>query len=862
MTLIDNTRGSVNMTIPIFEAFILGLVIGLLGTPDVVFAHDTWVLTHEQVAEAELQPAPTIFTTVTVVNSAITLIAALFVLGWVVIGRTGAREMFPDLQLRLASHGNLAALALRLGLAVMLITAAFGLHPRVGMDYFVAPVLFAADLELQHLEGDWNWLVWFQVVLAIGFAFGIYVRATAVVFLGTLLFGFYLFPLDMWSYVGVLGGTGIYLLMRGGGGYQVPLPTLGGAKPVIQWLEDQPAERAQLILRLLTGLNFLYLGVVFKFLHPTFMLAGIDIYGLPTFGFEPETFVFIIATVETVVGVLIIAGSLIRPMTVVLVLALTFFTITMNEGILGHSFLYSVVVVFLLSGAGRWGRPVATDKPSRIVILGATFAGIHGAMRLERLLGPYTKVKLTLVNEENYFQFWPLVPEVIGGSIQPGNVVNPIRRICPRTEYIRGRVTTIDTARRTIGVVRSDGDTHEVAFDQLVVAMEMNPKFSRVPGLQEYAYPVATVADALFLRDRILSQLERVETIADPGSRRQELCFIVVGGGQRGCAIAAETMELLNSALVSYTRVNPDEVRVVLLEREPQLIPVTQGTLAAAVRKRLSRIGVEIRTDCVVDSVSAAGVCLVDGEVIQGKTIIGAIWARPDVISQLPGSLPNASVRVDSFLRLPDSEDIFVAGACAAFEREHPFSALRETHMGRRAAENAWSRSQGFASRPWKDRNQPVILTALGRHGSAIQIFGMAFGGLPVWFLSRFLCLFTLPGLERNLRVLIDWILDIVFRNDIVDLASHGDAIMRRGEYRTGFEIVHEGEAGKGLYLILSGEVEKIRLENGVPTTVGKLSRGDFFGQLASPDGAVEPATIRAATPLKTLFLPKEQFHL
>jgi NADH dehydrogenase FAD-containing subunit len=548
-------------------------------------------------------------------------------------------------------------------------------------------------------------------------------------------------------------------------------------------------------------------------------------------------------------------------MTVVLVFALTFFTITMNEGILGHSFLYGVVVAFLLNGAGRWQRPVATDKPSHIVILGATFTGIHGAMRLERLLRPYTNVKLTLVKEENYFQFWPLVPEVIGGSIQPGNVVNPIRRICPQTEYLRGRIATIDPAGHTVGVVRPDGSDHEVAFDQLIVAMEMSPKFSRIPGLQEHAYPVAKVADALFLRDRILSQLERVETITDPDLRRRELCFIVVGGGQRGCAIASEIMELLNSALIFYPNIDPAEPRVVILEREAQIIPNIRGPIGSAVNKRLTKLGVDIRTNCRVQAVSGEGVTFEDGNAIQGRTIIGAIWSRPTVVGELPGALPGARIPVDKFLHLPGSEDVFVAGACASFDAERAFSALRETRMGTRAAENAWAQSQDYAQRPWRDRDQAVILTALGRHGSAIQLFGMVLGGLPVWFLSRFVCLFTLPGLERNLSILIDWILDLVFRNDIVDLASHGDALMHRGDYEAGKDIVRKGEIGQCLYLILSGDAELTRDENGMATTVKKLSQGDWFGQSAVVDETAEPGTVRATTALKTLVLPKHQIH-
>ena len=233
MTRTGDRRGAGFTTALFIATFILVGMALLLGEPQIALAHDTWVLTHEQEAAAELQPTPAIFTSLTPVNIAIALIAGIFVLGWVIVGRTGAREMFPDLQIRLASQADFAAVAIRLGLAIMLLTAAFGWHPRVGMDYFTGPVLFAADLELLHLKGDWLWLVWLQVVLAIPLAFGIYVRGTALAFLATLLFGFYLFPFELWSYAGVLGGAGIYLLMRGGGVYQIPLPALPETRSIV-----------------------------------------------------------------------------------------------------------------------------------------------------------------------------------------------------------------------------------------------------------------------------------------------------------------------------------------------------------------------------------------------------------------------------------------------------------------------------------------------------------------------------------------------------------------------------------------------------------------------------------------------------
>lgn len=317
-------------------------------------AHDTWVITHAQEALAHAQAVPEIFTTLGPANVTITLIATVGIIGWIGIGRTE----IPD---RILTGLNLPRLdtralepwvptALRLRLAAMLVTAAFGLHPRLGYQPGESPVLFASDLEFRHVAGDWSWLIWGQALLGVAFLLGVWVRAASILLAILVLVGFRLFGVDMLAYAGVLIGTAYYLVVNGAGRLElVPDP---GAPA--RWLDAVPRDRPQAVLRILTGLSFLYLGILYKFLHPTYLLIGISIHDLPLFGFPAEVFVFIVATVETAIGILITAGVMVRPLCVVLVLAFAFFSIAMDEGVLGHSFLYGVVFALFVNGAGRW----------------------------------------------------------------------------------------------------------------------------------------------------------------------------------------------------------------------------------------------------------------------------------------------------------------------------------------------------------------------------------------------------------------------------------------------------------------------------------------------------------------------------
>lgn len=325
-----------------------------LATAWPTLAHDTWVITHDQEAIAHAKPLPEIFTTLGFANVAISLIAFLGVVGWVGIGRTD----IPD---RVADHFKLpkvnaerlepwVPVALRLGLAAMFVTAAFGLHPRLGYEIGESPVLFASDLEFRHVSGDWTWVIWTQIALAAAFLLGVWTRVASALLVALVLLGFWIFDVDMLAYAGVLIATAYYLFVKGGGHFEL----LKDPDALVRLVASVPPGRAQAVLRIGTGLSFLYLGIFYKLLHPTYLLAGVEIYSLPLFGFPAEVFVFIVATVEVVVGILITVGVMVRPLSFVLVFAFAFFSISMNEGVLGHSFLYGIVFALFASGAGRW----------------------------------------------------------------------------------------------------------------------------------------------------------------------------------------------------------------------------------------------------------------------------------------------------------------------------------------------------------------------------------------------------------------------------------------------------------------------------------------------------------------------------
>ena len=227
---------------PLCGTVLLGILLLLAFLlPHGALAHEAWVLSPEQIAQWNAKPKPEIFTQLNGTNVLMVLSTAIFLVGWILLNFTGARELFPDLQVRLAAYGGYAALALRIALFVMLGMGAFGLGPRHGTGVLEAPALAAPDLELRLIQGNWSWVAWAEGGVAFCLLLGINVRGAAAVLLGLCLLGLFLFGPAMVAYVGLLGGAAVYLLLQGAGSYHVPMPSIPGTAMISAWLADQPA---------------------------------------------------------------------------------------------------------------------------------------------------------------------------------------------------------------------------------------------------------------------------------------------------------------------------------------------------------------------------------------------------------------------------------------------------------------------------------------------------------------------------------------------------------------------------------------------------------------------------------------------
>ena len=435
-----------------------------------------------------------------------------------------------------------------------------------------------------------------------------------------------------------------------------------------------------------------------------------------------------------------------------------------------------------LIGERAVARPVAaTSVPisQRIVILGGGFGGVATAQRLEQLLAHRPGVAVTLVSDSNFLLFTPMLAEVASSSLVPRHVAAPLRAACPRTTIRRATVETIDRETRSVRIRASaDAPAESLPYDELVVAVGVVPAFHGLPGVAERAFTLKTLADATDVRDHVIRLLDRAESEPRPEVRRRLLTFAVAGGGFAGAELVAELHDLVNDVLIYYPRIDPAEPRFVLVHSRDRILPELSEQLGGYALERLRRRGIEFVLGVRVSVATGDGVSLSDGSSIATETFV---WTAGNGPAPLVGSLVSGrddrTLVTNEALQAEGFDHIWAVGDCARIPDPDrlgdacPPTAQHALRQGRQAAENIVAAIDGRPLRPFRFRTLGMLVV-LGHNTAAAEIRGLRFSGLLAWFLWRGIYLAKLPGFEKKVRVLIDWLLDLVFPRDIVVVRS------------------------------------------------------------------------------------------
>jgi len=473
-----------------------------------------------------------------------------------------------------------------------------------------------------------------------------------------------------------------------------------------------------------------------------------------------------------------------------------------------------------------------------VLILGGGFAGVYCAQRLIKNLRRTDK-KVGLIASENHMVFQPMLPEVVGGSLSPRHVVNPIRMICQGADVYRGAVISVDVPGKTVVLDGGLSAGHvSFTFSHIVLALGADVNLTRIPGMSEHAYLMRNVGDAMKLRAAIISRMEEANLITEPLKRRHVLSFVVVGGGYSGVETAGQMIDLLRSMCGYYDEVQHRDYSVTLIHSGERVLPMLSQKLAEYTGATLQKMGVKILFNRRVKTVTAGTVNLDDGSKVDAHTVVCTVGnaPHPHVIAiGEKGDVPveRGHVVVEPTGLAKGMTNVWSAGDCAQFPKvtggNCPETAQFAFRQGILLGDNIAASIQGKPLKPFKFTGQGE-LASIGHQTAVAEILGWHFSGFLAWFMWRTIYLMKLPGLDRKLRVMAEWAFDLFFPRDINLLTPRYSSPMEEMHLEPGDPLFRRGEHAFSFYAVKSGRVD---ITDAAGHIVKSATAGDHFGERA-----------------------------
>ncbi len=419
-------------------------------------------------------------------------------------------------------------------------------------------------------------------------------------------------------------------------------------------------------------------------------------------------------------------------------------------------------------------RTAYPQKPNvgskKILILGCGFAGLHTLQRFLRSLNGEENVEITLVNDENYFLFSPLLHEVATGGIETRHIAHPIRRLScsDRFNFLQASVEKIDLGDRKVTTTAGTLD-----YDCLVLALGSVTDMSGLHSLESNVFTLKTLHDSMLIRNHIIAAFERASIETDPQRRSQLLTFVVSGGGYTGVQMAADLRDFIFKYLAKYYKMKDvDAIRIILIEAEGKVVGELDSKLGAYVTKHLQRMGIEIRLNSRVTRVWEDRIEINRTEIVPANTLIwvSGVVANPRIAELDAETDSIGRVLVNEYLELPASPGVYALGDCAHFKdpksgQPIPPRAHTAVRQAKTVARNLLAEIRGSDRKCYHYTNSAEIVS-LGRSKAALRFYDMRLYG----FLARLIWLVSYSSLAtgtyNSVRIITDWLLSRVFGRD------------------------------------------------------------------------------------------------
>jgi NADH:ubiquinone reductase (H+-translocating) len=391
----------------------------------------------------------------------------------------------------------------------------------------------------------------------------------------------------------------------------------------------------------------------------------------------------------------------------------------------------------------------------RIVIVGAGFGGLKAAKALHQ-----ANARVTVIDRQNHHLFQPLLYWVATASLSPADITSPIRSILHRqknTEVMMAEVTGIDLEQQRVLM----GD-HTTPYDYLVLATGAHDNYFGHPDWEEYAPGLKSITDATSIRRKILLAFEAAEIESDPQKIKSLLTFVLVGAGPTGVEMAGAIAELAHKALASdFRHIDTRSTRIILVEAAPRILATFPASLARKTKRKLQRMGVEVRENSPVTRVDEHGVAI-DGEYIEAHNIIWSAGVSASPAGTWLGAEVDRAgrVKVESDLSLPGHPNVFVIGDTASVIQDgKPLPGVAPVAMqeGHYVASLIMQRMAGKEQhKPFRYFNKGNLAT-VGRSYALVDLGPLKMTGFFAWLTWLVVHIFYLVGFRNRVVAMFQW---------------------------------------------------------------------------------------------------------
>ncbi len=420
-------------------------------------------------------------------------------------------------------------------------------------------------------------------------------------------------------------------------------------------------------------------------------------------------------------------------------------------------------------------------NPKKILILGGGFAGVTILRKIQNKF-KNQEAEITLVSDDNFFLFTPLLPEVCSGMLHPSDVSTPVREFCKNAKFYHAHISGIDLEKQEVSIQRIfDNKLTKIDYDYLVIAFGSINNFFGNKNMEEHSFTIKTLEDALAIRNHVINMLERADNEDNPQLQDELLNFVVIGGGFAGVETASELNHFIRSAIRNfYKNINPKMVRVILVSAKKGILPEVGDELGDIAFRILQKTEVQIFNNIRAVDAGDDFVLLSDKTIIPCTTLI---WAGGVIVDPLISSIecnhgPSGRLIVDDYLRISEYPNVYALGDCAhAIDKKtkspYPPTAQVALKQATTVSNNLIYTIKGNKKLKPFDYSNRGIMATIGKRSAVALIRGRKIHGFLAWILWRTFYLSNLPTNEKKVRVALEWFLDLFFRRgEILSVGS------------------------------------------------------------------------------------------